>query len=922
MNTFDLQEGRPDVTLLPSTSGTPATVWRLCALAFCLSLLAQGTQAQTQNFVPGGNNAIPTGSRPSPRFNAQPFSQKLLLFEEFGTDPMPTTYTQQPSLPCPPNAQSCPDSANLDNFLKQPLWPRPERLCNEAPINPWCTEIENCLGRTLDTPPADARPPGEGWAHQRWDEFAPSEYFQSAQTGARTNNGMRDAKQRHHYSVGEFGPGGLYHNPAGIANGTTAGIPIRIHPNMPVQDPRAVWTFDGTLPPKLLMARYGKPVLFRHYNALPIDSAANMGFGFHTITTHEHNGHNPAESDGYTHAYSFPGQHFDYRWPMILAGHDTVNTSALDARAGTPDGNGGITKVRGDYRETMSTHWFHDHMLDYTAQNVYKGNAAMMNYYSALDRGNEAVNDGVNLRFPSGTALDWGNRDYDVNLVVADKAWGQNGQLWFNQFNTDGFLGDCMTVNWQFAPYMDVRARRYRFRILNGSVSRYVKLAVVNQNGQPVPFHMIANDGNIMEHAVAFDGTGGTTAGILPVQGIAERFDIVVDFKNFWPGERLYLVNVLQHTDGAAPDSEIPLPQVFYGGYNPITVDDDGDGIQDRWINGDPCVTKIMEFRVQSYSGTDLSMNPADFVEGKAKMIPLPRASGNELAQARHHTFEFAKSGGTDAHPWTIRTDGGQGYTMDPRRVSAAPNLGELSADGMGHLEIWKLKSGGGWAHPVHIHFEEGIILSRDGQPPPVWEKWARKDVYHIGGGPGSSGEMEVALRFREFAGTYVEHCHNTQHEDTAMLLRWDLEKPGQVALMPAPVPTWDGVTTVPSFSLPLARIGDGFGPNGQNGPGGNNQGQGNNNNNLGLTTTHAQFSATQGWRLRGRLANATGTEHISAYVGPTTSGPLVGTTSVSANGHWMIRVSPGPNPNPSQMVSFQASNGATMTAVPVQMLP
>lgn len=154
------------------------------------------------------------------------------------------------------------------------------------------------------------------------------------------------------------------------------------------------------------------------------------------------------------------------------------------------------------------------------------------------------------------------------------------------------------------------------------------------------------------------------------------------------------------------------------------------------------------------------------------------------------------------------------------------------------------------------------------------------------------------------------------------MLLRWDLEKPGQVALMPAPVPTWDGCTCVPSFSLPLARIGDGFGPNGQNGPGGNNHGQGNNNNTAGLTMTHAQYSATQGWRLRGRLANATGTEHISAYVGPTTNGPLVGTVSVEANGQWLIRVSAGPNPNPSQMVSLQASNGATMTAVPVQMLP
>ena len=30
-----------------------------------------------------------------------------------------------------------------------------------------------------------------------------------------------------------------------------------------------------------------------------------------------------------------------------------------------------------------------------------------------------------------------------------------------------------MTVNWLYKPYMDVRARKYRFRLLNGSVSRY-----------------------------------------------------------------------------------------------------------------------------------------------------------------------------------------------------------------------------------------------------------------------------------------------------------------------------------------------------------------------------------------------------------------------------------------------------------------
>ena len=90
-----------------------------------------------------------------------------------------------------------------------------------------------------------------------------------------------------------------------------------------MQQPNSVWTFDGTMPPKLLMARYGEPILFRHYNALPIDAAANNGFGAHTITTHEHNGHNPAESDGFAAAFFFPGQFYDYHWPMVLAGHDS-----------------------------------------------------------------------------------------------------------------------------------------------------------------------------------------------------------------------------------------------------------------------------------------------------------------------------------------------------------------------------------------------------------------------------------------------------------------------------------------------------------------------------------------------------------------------------------------------------------------------
>ena len=41
------------------------------------------------------------------------------------------------------------------------------------------------------------------------------------------------------------------------------------------------------------------------------------------------------------------------------------------------------------------------------------------------------------------------------------------------------------------------------------------------------------------------------------------------------------------------------------------------------------------------------------------------------------------------------------------------------------------------------------------------------------------------------------------------MLLRWDIENPGQVRVMPTPMPAWDGVGYVPSYALPTFRTGD-----------------------------------------------------------------------------------------------------------------
>ena len=52
----------------------------------------------------------------------------------------------------------------------------------------------------------------------------------------------------------------------------------------------------------------------------------------------------------------------------------------------------------------------------------------------------------------------------------------------------------------------------------------------------------------------------------------------------------------------------------------------------------------------------------------------------------------------------------------------------------------------------------------------PVHER-GRKDVFVL----GKNTTMRVFLRFRDFLGKYVMHCHNLTHEDHAMMVRWDV---------------------------------------------------------------------------------------------------------------------------------------------------
>jgi len=665
------------------------------------------------------DSSIPTGLPRSPLFGVQPFTQPMPRFDVLPRNPVS-------ALSPAPTAQA--------NTTRQPL----------------NTALEGV--RPGDTGPIEGRPPGPIWAHQGFSQFSPSISIYATTEGAKVNS---------------------VYNP-GVASAFNSGIvastpfPPRFHPNLPDQGPLAFWTFNGTFPPKLMQVRYGEPVLFRNRNKLPYSVTQNGGFGRHTTSIHEHNGHHGAENDGFTGAYFFPGQFYDYHYPIVLAGWRNFNAAASDPRAGSPADNGGINKVPGDWHETMSTHWFHDHMFSFTSQNVYKGMAGMFNIYSALDRGNEAINDGVNLRLPSGTAKAWGNLEYDVNLMLADKAWDAQGQLAFDIFQTDGFLGDQMTVNLVYKPYFEVERRKYRFRILNGAVARFFKISLSDGS----PMIQIANDGNLLPSPVVVTQ--------LDQQGIAERYDVVIDFSRYSVGQKVWMVNLLEHRDGTMPEGTVSLAQALSGN------------------SSDPCVGKFLEFRIVRNPATpDVSQVPA-------VMIPNPDLS--KIPVARQRTFVFGDSADQTTNdpvtsfrgPWGIGTDDGHKLDADFGRISAAPKYGTR--------EIWTLQNdGGGWDHPIHIHFEEGQILARNGSASsvPAWER-GRKDVYRL----RPDGSVTVSLQFRDWGGMFMEHCHNTTHEDNAMLLRWEIDDNGAPFLqpLPTPIPKPQGVT----FEPPTEILGSG----------------------------------------------------------------------------------------------------------------
>jgi FtsP/CotA-like multicopper oxidase with cupredoxin domain len=376
--------------------------------------------------------------------------------------------------------------------------------------------------------------------------------------------------------------------------------------------------------------------------------------------------------------------------------------------------------------QQATTLWFHDHTLGITRIDVFAGLAA---FYFIRDQYDTGL-PGNPLGLPAG--------NYEIELMIQDRQFDTNGQLlWPDSSNNpslvDGppsnpdihpywipeFFGDAMCVNGRTWPYLKVEPRRYRFRMVNGSNARFLRMGLADAaSGSTGPsMWVIGMDGGLLNTPVRFlgetepvsDGTPSPTtrAFIAP----SERLDVIIDF-----------AGLAGHTFTLTNDGQVPFPS--------------GDPLDPSDPTG-----QVMQFQVSlPLASQDKSYNPAKggSLRGGANQGPAivrlsNPATGTVAPGVRPSVtrqlvlFEDespADAGDNQAgtpvidlvnnSKWNGHRDGG-GYPpipgSTPDQYGQGLQITELPR--VGSTEIWEFLNTTQDAHPIHIHLIEFQLLNR-----------------------------------------------------------------------------------------------------------------------------------------------------------------------------------------------------------------
>ena len=547
--------------------------------------------------------------------------------------------------------------------------------------------------------------------------------------------------------------------------------------------PSTIYGFNGIFPGPMINAEYGKPALVRFENHLE-ENPKNLDrqdFGSDDLSflTHLHNAHTAPESDGNPHYSMLAGpKHEGYKPKMF------VDNLYLNWPAGSDD------------REKQSFFWFHDHRMDQTSSNVYKGMVGLYPIYdpkNGLDMGDETQGlrlPGVRTNHADGsfdvaydiplaifdcrlddgvtTHQDVHNAEFGVTAKPHPEWWGKT---FFKHFPNHGFVGDIFTVNGTAYPVLEVKRRKYRFRFLDCSISRIYDFQLMSSTKGPKSAASLGHGGDELEGQWRIpDGQQcmrftqiATDGGLLP-------FPITRDNFELWPAKRReFIVDFTRYQDG----SPTKKGDVIYL-TNTMKMPNGRMWAASNRFSPDPNYkVPVLKFVIGDDAPDD-SVLPTP----TTKLRDLPPLPSNWQSLLDNRLiFEMQRGSASGEMEWLIN-----GKPFDPLTpaVSQKNRAGRTLAatPKKNSFNLWEIKNGGGgWVHPIHLHMEEHRTVMRNGKvvtgggdkghPDDV----SREDLVAL----DPSESVIIYRGFRDFVGPYVAHCHNLTHEDHAMMIGWKI---------------------------------------------------------------------------------------------------------------------------------------------------
>ena len=481
----------------------------------------------------------------------------------------------------------------------------------------------------------------------------------------------------------------------------------QLHSEIPAT---TLWGYNGMFPGPTFDVDSGETIKVRWTNNLRDETGANLQHILPYDTTIHGAGQRFPQARTITHVHGAVTDELSDGFPEQWFSPDpNAPSNGISTHLSPgPAGNSLLTTFPNNQR--AAGNWYHDHAMGITRLNVYAG---MSGLYFIRDAEENALN------LPGG--------DYEIPLLLQDRSFYEDGSLYYPEgpgtvsdplgglpgdfpsaaSQVPVFYADANLVNGVVWPYLEVEPRKYRFRMVNGANSRLYDLSLEPQPG--------ANSSTLGFSQIGADGGLFSTVADRPSLNVApgDRADVVVDFSQFNVGDTILLRNNDIRASAGTTD-------------------------------------EVMQFRITDPTGPDTSSLPN-------ALSSVTRYTQEEIDNAPVRrlelTREFDEYGRVE-----LLLDGKKWHDENTETIV------------QGQLEIWEFVNTTGMPHPMHLHMEAFQLLDRisaagDEVPLEDWELgWEDTVTVH------GRETVRIAVKFDQFAGTFVWHCHILEHEDLEMM--------------------------------------------------------------------------------------------------------------------------------------------------------